>query len=94
MASVVVALGVIVYFSAKKVHDHREKKRELKAQEFLSHDMTEKMATSDELSNHLETDDNLPAYRREPRLPRYTEDEQPTTVVSKKRNALLGSFRF
>ncbi|KAJ4410757.1 hypothetical protein N0V91_001685 [Didymella pomorum] len=46
MASLVIALGVTIYFSVKKVQTHKERKRALRNEDFLSNDVTEKMAVS------------------------------------------------
>jgi hypothetical protein len=47
MATLVLAIGVAIYFSAEKLHEHKKKKRALKALEETQHGLIEERTPTD-----------------------------------------------
>ena len=77
MASVVVASGLAIYFISKKVHEKRETKRAMKAEEELrlQHNIDELAGLGiDGAPGHVNVE-KLPGYERE-RLPTYHHIDQ------------------
>jgi hypothetical protein len=64
MASVVIAIGAIAYFTTEKVHERKQKKRALKAQEALDRGVVEELSAVDGTTDHSNNED-LPAYHKE-----------------------------
>lgn len=69
MASLVFAIGAVIYISATKIHERKEKKRTLKAQTASEHDLVGTTV-------HL-TDEQLPVYHKELLPPYNMEDQHP-----------------
>ncbi|KAM5449214.1 hypothetical protein MaudCBS49596_005039 [Microsporum audouinii] len=82
MAAVVLAIGAAIYFTAEKIHDHREKKRALKAKHPSKHALLE----------DDQTIEDLPAYHKE-KLPAYdmVDQHRHPALVSSEQTA--GSSR-
>lgn len=79
MASVVIAIGVAVYFTTEKVREHKEKKRALKLQQASEHGPIEEITTGD-----LHDDEHLPGYQKEV-LPGYHMEDQHPALRNEKR---------
>jgi hypothetical protein len=82
MAALIVAVGAAIYFSAEKIHDHKEKKRALKAKEALQHGLVEEVSIIDGATVHDQMEP-LPAYHKE-RLPAYHMEDQHPAFKGKK----------
>ena len=91
MASVIVAISVAIYISAVKVHDRKEKKRALKAQEVLQRGLVEELSSIDNTTGHLDND-HLPVYHKE-RVPPYHMEDQHPAFHNDKRSARYSGFR-
>jgi hypothetical protein len=83
MASVVIAIGVAVYFTAEKVREHKEKKRAIKAQQATDHGVVEELSIAEDTADHLNNED-LPVYHKEG-LPAYHMEDQHPAFRSEKR---------
>ncbi|QDS68874.1 hypothetical protein FKW77_007557 [Venturia effusa] len=73
MASVIIALGVAAYFTTEKVREHKQKKRDLKAQQTLEGDVS----TFDGTTPPYDDDEHLPTYHKEA-LPAYAKKDYRT----------------
>jgi hypothetical protein len=82
MASVVIAIGVAVYFTAEKVREHKEKKRAIKAQQATDHGVVEELSIAEDTADHLNNED-LPVYHKEG-LPAYHMEDQHPAFRSEK----------
>jgi len=83
MASIVVAIGFAIYISTAKIHERKERKRALKAQEALERGLVEELSTIDDAAGHL-NNERLPVYH-DARLPPYRiEDQHPTLHPGKR----------
>lgn len=85
MASVVVALGFAVYFTAEKIHDRKKKKRALKAQAALQNDSADEISTIDDATEDDQMEENLPAYSKE-NLPPYRRVDQHPAFKTNRQN--------
>jgi len=83
MASVVIAIGIAVYYSTEKIRERKEKKRALKAQETLDRGLVEELSTVDGATDHL-NNENLPAYHKENLPPYHIEDQHPAFQTDKR----------
>jgi hypothetical protein len=93
MASAVVALGVIIYFSVKKISDHKDKKRALKVEAFVPHNITDKMAISGDSFTLLGYNDDSLDYHENSLPPRFAGHERLAPLPRrKKRNAIFSSL--
>jgi hypothetical protein len=90
MASIVVAIGVVIYISAAKVHESKEKKRALKAQGALERGLVEELSTIDDITDHLDNE-HLQVSHKE-RLPPYHIEDQHLTFHTDKRSARHPGF--
>lgn len=84
MASVVIAIGIAVFYSTEKIRERKEKKRALKAQEALDRGLVEELSTVDDTTGHL-NDEHLPAYHKE-NLPPYGMQDQHRAYQTDKRH--------
>ncbi|KAF1811895.1 hypothetical protein P152DRAFT_458851 [Eremomyces bilateralis CBS 781.70] len=91
MASVVLVVGAAIYFTAEKVHERREKKRVLKAQEDLQYGVVEFDSITDNTTVHDETEP-LPAYNKATLPPYHMEDQHP--AFKSKKQSERSSHRF
>ena len=71
----VLAIGAAVFFTAKGVHDHKKKKRALKAQRALKYGVAESISVVDDTTGHRALG-SLPAYHNES-LPAYHNEKLP-----------------
>jgi hypothetical protein len=82
MAGVIIAATVAFALASEKIHDHKEKKRALKAQDTLRHGLVEEVSTVEGTVVHGQVD-NLPAYHKE-NPPQYHElDQHPAFRANK-----------
>jgi hypothetical protein len=84
MASVVIAIGIAVYYSTEKIREHKEKKRALKTQQALNRGLVEELSTVDDTTGHL-NNENLPVYHKES-LPAYHMEDQHLAFHTDKRH--------
>lgn len=82
MASLVLVIGVAIYYCVDKMHDHREKKRELKSQ--LHGPVLERSISSDD-DNATLHEEHLPAYEKEYHQPYPAADQHPALRSDKRR---------
>jgi hypothetical protein len=85
MASVVIAIGIAVYYSTEKIRERKEKKRALKAQEALDRGLVEELSAVDDTTGHLINNEDLPAYHKE-NLPPYRMQDQHRAFQTDKRH--------
>ncbi|KAF3491497.1 uncharacterized protein GIQ15_01014 [Arthroderma uncinatum] len=86
MAALIVAVGAALYVTAEKIHDHREKKRALKAKEALRHGSEDDSIIDTATANdHM---DNLPAYHKGNLPPYHMVDQHPGPTPN---NQIAGS---
>ncbi|KAK2760695.1 hypothetical protein FQN54_001930 [Arachnomyces sp. PD_36] len=86
MASlVVIAVGAGIYVAAEKIHDRKEKKRALKAQQALEQDSFEKDSVIADATEPGKMDE-LPAYHQENLPPYQRVDQHPASKAAKKRD--------
>jgi len=74
MASVVIAIGAIAYFTTEKVHERKQKKRALKAQEALDRGVVEELSAVDGTTDHS-NDEDLPEYQMENQHPAFRNEK-------------------
>jgi hypothetical protein len=87
MASVLVAVGVAIYYTVEKVHDRKEKKRALAAEEASKYGSVVEFSTTEGTAAHYGTD-SLPAYHKE-KLPAYAMMDQHPALKTKKQSVGL-----
>jgi hypothetical protein len=80
MAALVVAVGVGIVLAAEKIHDHKEKKRNLKN---LQHGLVEEISIVEDTATHHNMDD-LPAYQAEKPPPYHMAEQHPAFRPKKK----------
>lgn len=85
MASLVLAIGVAIYYGAEKIHEHKEKKRELHGP------VVERSISPDNDEANLD-EENLPAYEKE-WLPECPAPGEHPAVRSDKRKKRRFVFR-
>jgi hypothetical protein len=82
MAAVIIAFGAAIAFTAKKIHDRKEKKRAPKVQDALQHGSIEEVEIIDNTTADGPMED-LPTYQKE-KLPAYHKrDQHPVLQTSK-----------
>lgn len=69
MVVLILAVGAAIYFTTKKVRDHKKKKRDLKSQEALQRGLVEPVSIIGDTKIHHPME-NLPPYLEE-NLPPY-----------------------
>ena len=85
MAALIVAVGAAIVLTADKIHDHKEKKRALKAQEELQRNLAEDVSIFDGTMIHHSMknppayhEDNLPHYHKADQHPASRHNKQST----------------
>jgi hypothetical protein len=82
MASIVLVLGVAIYYGLEKIQDHKEKKRELKT---LLHGPVLDRSISYDDENASLHEDHPPTYEKEWLQPHPVADQHPALSSDKRR---------
>ena len=86
MASVIFILGLMVYVGCEKIHDHRKRKRALKAEAaFKDNLVLDEIPTIDGTTVDFSLTDSPPPYRKGTPPPPYRRVEQRSVFRLKKR---------
>jgi hypothetical protein len=70
MATLVLAIGVAIYYSAEKVHEHKEKRRSRKALEATQHGPVQELSSIDNDEDIHTDSEHSPVYEKDV-LPSY-----------------------